>query len=416
MGCLQAVKLGEQLLVLPLEECWTHEAACACPELQSAIKKLPERLRESCGCLISLHLLVERSKGEHATPHRRAHIELLPKEVDMLLMWGESELEELAGSKWQMIAKVCKQDILDEFGELTEALGAEELAQLGVNEESYLWAHSVQLSRSHKFYRSDDEEPLEILAPLGDMFNHHIEARQDDARLERLAQHDGKMCLCYYATRDYAIGEQAFISYGNASNGRLLFGFGFVLEDNPLDSVELALTLPAPKGALPIYEQLIAATALPELKPGQAISDDVLQAFEFVEMPSEEDASPQVVVHFRLTKTQPLGEAHLLSFLRLGACGSTRLDSEAVERLVKGDILSVAHEQQALGILRGAMESMLKGYPRSVSEDEEALQELPNGGAKFSSRRARALHVVLAEKKIFLTGIAALDERLATLA
>ena len=77
-----------------------------------------------------------------------------------------------------------------------------------------------------------------LMAPGFDLFNHSdalapgSSHRFDEERQE----------LLVIATRDYQKGEQAFISYGTASNGSLLLGGGFVLPENKYDYVEVVLS------------------------------------------------------------------------------------------------------------------------------------------------------------------------------
>ncbi len=56
------------------------------------------------------------------------------------------------------------------------------------------------------------------------------------------------------AARDYAAGEQAFISYGTAGNGLLLLAGGFVLAENRFDFVEVNLTCACDRQRLSLSE------------------------------------------------------------------------------------------------------------------------------------------------------------------
>ena len=56
------------------------------------------------------------------------------------------------------------------------------------------------------------------------------------------AHHQARQQLVVVAAAPYGAGEQAFISYGGASNGSLLLGSGFALRRNRFDAVEVTLT------------------------------------------------------------------------------------------------------------------------------------------------------------------------------
>merc|ERR1712118_442536 len=75
-------------------------------------------------------------------------------------------------SKWSMVARVCKQDIEQEFEEYAEVIG-EFFAANGIDAAGFLWAHRVLLSRSLTFYMEDGS----MLTVLGgfSLFNHSVD-------------------------------------------------------------------------------------------------------------------------------------------------------------------------------------------------------------------------------------------------
>lgn len=420
MACVEDVPAGERLLIVPLSRCWTAENARASPEVSAILGDLPEEMLQSDAVLMSLHMLAERAKGDAAEPHHRVHLAMLPKEVESLLSWTDEELEGIQGSKWHMVAKACADDIAAEFSEIAQALGPNKLTPFGPKAaEGYVWSQKVLLSRSIKFFRGEDEAPLECLVPLQDMLNHGGERYTNDIRAERVAGIEEE-CICVYASRAYVAGEEALHCYSSASNGRLLMGCGFVVENNPNDSVELTLTLPVTKATLPIFRALAEACVLPRLAPGEAVSDDALERQEFLELPDDDgDLSAGVVVHFRLTAEKPMGEAHLRPFLRLAVGGSPVREESApwpavaAAASLRDGAPSHDVERRALKTLRAAMGGMNANYPRPLKEDEAELSALSPEG--LSSRRGMALRVVAAEKRLFLAGIAATDVELSKL-
>ena len=86
-----------------------------------------------------------------------------------------------------------------------------------------------------------DDGLLYILGPGQDMFNHSVEAPHGSEDVVLLGSGEER-ALVIRAFKDFAAGEQAFYSYSGSCNGRLLMLAGFVLPDNPNDSVELAFT------------------------------------------------------------------------------------------------------------------------------------------------------------------------------
>ncbi|CAE7662812.1 unnamed protein product [Symbiodinium sp. CCMP2456] len=172
--------------------------------------------------------------------------------TETLLDWADEELEVLAGSKWQMVAHEMREDIIAEHAELEEVIG-DFLQTHGITQEKFLWAHKILLSRAMTFYREGGSR-LMVLGPGQDMFNHSCEAvGYEDVKLETV---EGKDMLVIRAFKPFAEGEQAFYSYSPASNGRLLLMGGFVVPENPFDSVELMLTFPVNPSSAPLFQQL----------------------------------------------------------------------------------------------------------------------------------------------------------------
>ena len=61
------------------------------------------------------------------------------------------------------------------------------------------------------------------------------------------------------ATKDYADGEEVFLNYGPKSNFELLRNYGFLLENNPDDSLILQFRLSSQNVIHGIVEPLIRA-------------------------------------------------------------------------------------------------------------------------------------------------------------
>ena len=114
------------------------------------------------------------------------------------------------------------------------------------------------------------------MAPGFDLFNH------SDA-LEPGSTHSfdsERRALVTCATHRHAKGEQAFISYGHASNGSLLLGGGFTLAANKFDSVEISLSSDVDAQRLTLFMM-----SSPDVPPPSE-----LPQFEFTQMPTDEQA------------------------------------------------------------------------------------------------------------------------------
>lgn len=113
-----------------------------------------------------------------------------------------------------------------------------------VSFEDYLWAHLIVTSRAFP-YRivNPSAQPHEVmLLPIVDLLNH-----KPHAKVEWSSNHDGafKLSILEPANQaEFEIGKaELFNNYGPKGNAELLMGYGFVLEENEFDSLQLALTL-----------------------------------------------------------------------------------------------------------------------------------------------------------------------------
>lgn len=413
MGCVEAVAQGEELLRISLSRCWTAEAAKACPELAALGEELLEAISDAS--LIAFHILVVRSQVMAATDEcRREHVSLLESaDFETLLDWNSEDLQMLAGSKWMMVAQACRQDIVDEFAELEDILG-EFLQSHQITADSFLWAHRLLISRSLQFFM-DDGSVLYLLGPGQDMFNHSVDVPLgfDDVSLSTCSN-TGQRSLVIRAYRDFKASEQAFYSYSGASNGRLLFMAGFVLPDNPFNSVELACGFPVTADTLPMFQSLAQGLDAGLRTPGSAAAEAMKN--EFIEtLPNDSETPNEAVLHVRLG-----GEAlhaqleRVLAFFRLhqvcrGGATPSADDLAACDR-------DAASRVRAVGQLRGQLQQMLECYPRTLEQDEAELpgaEAAAAGGDAAARRKASCLRVLIGEKQIFAQALAYLEKHLA---
>ena len=140
--CLRDIKQGEELLAIPLADCWTAADARATAQLKPVMDADPELSDVN---VTALHLLVERAKGPQST--RWAHLQQLPIEYDATLFWSAEQLSEIKGSPWHELATRFSEEAREDFAALRRAVskGAtpESRALLdGVTERDYLWAYA----------------------------------------------------------------------------------------------------------------------------------------------------------------------------------------------------------------------------------------------------------------------------------
>ena len=297
LRCKRAVAMGEVLIEVPLADCWHAADARKCAALQPLLQSgVPLSDFDAS----ALQLLLARADPSGLSELRRAHLEEMPKEYNSTLYWSAAELEELKGSPWHGLAQRFAEEAAADWAALQalvsgavtlgipEAGGIPEeahgdgdssaaasgsaggfLAAHGITWEGYLWAYATLKSRAAEA-NVDGVAGVRLLAPGFDLINHsaslepvrppkrptllvHRSAVVSGARSTRASSQgtthrfdDKRRALQVIAPKPYAEGEQAFISYGGASNGSLLLAGGFVLPSNRFDHVELCERDPPP--------------------------------------------------------------------------------------------------------------------------------------------------------------------------
>ena len=236
LACTRDVAEGEELLAIPLADCWYGDDSRRAPEVAALI---------AAGAVLSdyeataLYLLIERAKGSSSA--RWAHLREMPAAYDATLFWSEAELEWLQGSAWLGLARRFSEEadadwkpLQASVGAAAASLGFDLLERHGITREAFVWAYATLKSRAAEAV-VNGTPGTRLMAPAFDLFNHSDSlAPGTSHRFD-----ETRKVLCVRASRAYRAGEQAFISYGHASNGSLLLAGGFVLPANRFDTVEV---------------------------------------------------------------------------------------------------------------------------------------------------------------------------------
>ena len=191
----------------------------------------------------------EESSGDDYSPHWQAYVDLLPTNVDSLLLWSMEELAFLQNSRIGERAKRRKKLVAEEFQVLfSNASLREEFERLMMPQtkqtqtqtrqrkrltpfrfetlrEWFEWAYATVLARA--FTLPEIENGALLLCPGLDIFN----SARDAAKCEvRLSPHDD---ISLHATvGGYRVGTQAFHDYADKSSGGALLEFGFIYDDD----------------------------------------------------------------------------------------------------------------------------------------------------------------------------------------
>jgi len=211
---------------------------------------------------LGIDVEVDEFWRNHDPPHWQAYVDLLPTNVDSLLLWSTEELAFLQNSRIGERAKRRKKlvqeefDVLfsnnntglrEEFVRLTSAAAAVTSAEetsppfpgekrgrrrrrltpfrFETLQEWFEWSYATVLARA--FTLPEIENGALIFCPGLDIFN----SARDAAKCEvRLSPHDD---ISLHATvGGYRAGTQAFHDYADHASGGALLEFGFIYDDD----------------------------------------------------------------------------------------------------------------------------------------------------------------------------------------
>lgn len=423
------IRKGEVVLSVPLDECWTPTAARAAlgqapvPVLP-ALERLPEP-RVLKTPLLALHLLLERTRG--AASPRHAHVLALPSEFDTPLHWAEGELEVLRGCApdWHAFAVRAREEAALDFGELEAAVGAAALHALGADRASYLWASTAFQSRL-----MDVQGAEALMAPGLDLFNHTADplARGSFGLDPSTRRH-----VRVTAYRDFAAGDQVFISYGAHANARLLFSYGFALGGSGsgagcFEQVELIDALPFGPACADQPSRLRSALALRAAMPFASAPDEAHAAGAerappplALDIPSlaegasaEERRALRLLLRHALSLAQPLPTPLLVSarLAELDGAALLQLDSAPalLDALANGAPLSAHNEAAALARVGRKLSALASSRARTPATEERA-REVAAASERGARRVALVRALVDGEAAIISSAERALEER-----
>ena len=334
-----ATKAGNPLFSCPVRMLFTARAAREEPVLGPALTACVPRDDDA----LALYILHERRKGA-ASAHAE-HVAALPLSYDQTLFWTDTELAEITGSNVLSITAQLKAQTQSDYDALMLALAAfPDVAASDFSYDDYCWALASIWSRSMDLpvgSSSEDGtmETLRVIAPVADLFNtdatapvcHGFDAQDSTLKLA--------------ASRDTQSGEQLVIGYGPVTNARCLWLYGFAIDNNPNDKVDLYAVMSPETSAYSKRLQLLTKLSI------EALS---------VSTPHE------------LSLAQPLPES-LRQSLRVQRAPKKLLKVWLAEpeMVADGNVPDVALEREILEALRLGVIGMLGGYSTSLEEDEE---------------------------------------------
>jgi len=183
----------------------------------------------------------------------RPYLDVLPEvdEVNPTFTWTDDDLNFLAGSPVVAATQSMQNKLRREYDALLGnpdtglcALHPDRFPPQHFTYQHWQWAFTMLFSRAIRLRSTSSGETL-ALVPYADLINHspyssaYLDAR---ASGDWLVKSGGEEVILY-ADRGYRRMEQIYISYGPKSNADLLLLYGFALERNPYNSVDVTVSI-----------------------------------------------------------------------------------------------------------------------------------------------------------------------------
>lgn len=362
------IQQGESILTVPPQCLMTKQRAMQ----EMGTKIVPESMGEYVA--LALFLIHERSLG--ASSFFAPYIDILPtvEEVGQTWTWNEEDLALLTGSGVLASTASLRAKLKADHALVLE----ETIRPNGLNEETYSWdawewAFSMLFSRAINLRETEEL----ALVPYADLLNHSPYCSSYFFYNKIPFSKDREVTL--YADRAYAKNDQVLISYGQKANSELILLYGFVVDRNLFDEVDITISLDPSD---PRYDEKVDFLRMQGLQPSMAF--------------------PLLIDRY---------SSELMQYLRL-ACVTPSMGELASYKY--NARISLENERNAFNVLRDGCLAALDAYPETEKDDAKLMEN----GRMFSvlSRNARmAIKLRRNEKRILLRTIATCEQGLEAL-
>jgi len=244
--------------------------------------------------------------------------------------------------------------------------------------------------------RSLREGETLAMVPYADLINHspfsqaYIDAREAGDWLFSTGEEE----VILYADRGYRRMEQIYISYGQKSNAELLLLYGFAVERNPYNSVDVTVAIS------PRTESFVKELNDDSI-PVDPLADEKIAFLEsvgresMVDFPCYADRYP----------------VEMLEFLRLMQMTIEDTRGKPLKDFDYSRTISAANEAAVLSSVIEAVTRQLRKYPNTEEEDAELIKDKTNFRLLSYAQRMAIRHR-RNEKRLLKRTIAALENQI----
>jgi len=384
---------GDELITIPMSLCLTVDKAR--DALGSDV--IPPGMNEYLA--IATHLIYERNVvGEKS--FWKPYLDVLPpvEEVNPTFTWSDEDLAFLDGSPVIAATRSLQAKLKREYDALIGgdrgliARFPSKFPAEAFTYENWVWAFTMLFSRAIRLRNLKEGEGL-ALVPYADFINHspfsgaYVDARESGSWLFK----EGEEEVILYADRGYRKMEQVYISYGPKSNAELLLLYGFALERNPFNSVDVTVSIrPSSLQAAVDSNSETDPLAEEKLEFLQRVGRDTT-----VDFPCYADRYP----------------IEMLEYLRLMQMTLEDTRGKPLSAFDYTRTISAANEAAVLKSIVMAVQYQLQKYPTSEEQDAALIQDkgmfrLFNYNQRMAIRHRRN------EKRLLKRTVAALEKQI----
>lgn len=387
---------GDNLFKVPIKLCLTKKSARKALGKDVLPREINDYLAVACQLIHERYVLGDES-------FYKPYIDVLPEadEVNPTFTWSDDDISFLNGSPVVAATKSLQMKLQREYDSL---LGGEEglcnthpdrFPRKHFTYENWKWAFTMLFSRAIRLRSLKDGEAL-AMVPYADLINHspfsqaYIDAREGGDWLFS----NGEEEVILYADRGYRRMEQIYISYGQKSNAELLLLYGFAVERNPYNSVDVTVAI------APLTESFVE-----ELNDENVAVDPLAdEKIEFLQ-----DVGRDSLVDFPCYADRYPVE--LLEFLRLMQMTPEDTRGKPLKDFDYARTISAANEAAVLTSVIEAVQRQLEKYPNS-EEDDAALIKDKGMFRILSYNQRMAIRHRRNEKRLLKRTIAALENQI----
>jgi hypothetical protein len=164
----------------------------------------------------------------HSTSPWKKHVQTLPLTLNLPIYWSVEELQGLKNSMIYHLTLMMKKRIETDWENIYKPLSEVYPHLLGsITIENYTWALGIVYSRAVGF-RTAEGTYVRCIPPLIDMANHNTNYGTETA--DTINYDVNTNCLIFYNSKKTIMpGNECYAVYGDYSNSKLLYSYGFVL-------------------------------------------------------------------------------------------------------------------------------------------------------------------------------------------